>query len=170
MDAGGDLDTGSGPLSVRNVSGEVWTHSVSGPMSIAQVFGSVDAATIASDVELDSIGGERLVASVDHGRIAGRRVRARQIELTTTEGPIVLEAEAALRGHLVVSSLRGNVDVRLRRHGPLLVRARGPRVELGGGARPGPDGWTRATIGEGPRPALVELRSHYGVVQFTVVE
>ena len=170
MDAGGELDTSSGPISVRNVSGELWTHSVSGAMSIAQAFGSVDAATVSSDVDLDSISGDKLVASANRGKIAGRRVRSRDVELTTTDGNITLEAEAALRGHLVVSSLRGDVDVRLHRHGAVIVRASGTKVDLGAPTKVQPDGWAQATIGVSDVPALIELRSRYANVQFTIVE
>src|SRR6185295_494026 len=108
---------------------------------LAQVFGSVDAQTLSSDVDLDTIGGERLIASVHRGKIDGRRVRARDVELTTTDGRIMLEAEAALRGHLVVSSFRGDVDVQLRRHGTVVVRAHGTKVDLGAMARPLLGGW-----------------------------
>lgn len=171
MDAGGDLDTASGPISVRNVQGEVQTHSVSGATRLAQVFGSVDAQVLTSDLDLDTIGGERLVASVHRGRIEGRRVRARDIELTTTEGQILLEAEAALRGHLVVSSLRGDVDVRLRRHGAVLVRARGTKVDLGAPVTPRPNGWVETGYGGGePAAALVEIRSPQGSVRFAIIE
>jgi len=170
MDGGGELDSASGPLSVHNVSGELVTNTVSGPMSLAQVFGSVDAATVSADLDLDSIAGEKLIASANHGRIAGRRVRARDVELTTTDGKITLEAEASLRGHLVVSSLRGDVEVHLHRHGAVLLRARGTKVDLGQTVRPQPNGWSETMIGQGDHPALVELRSTYGMVQFTVVE
>jgi hypothetical protein len=172
MDAGGELDTASGAISVHNVSGELWTHSVSGPTSLAQVFGSVDAATVSADLDLDTIGGERLIASANHGKIAGRRVRARNIELTTTEGKIVLEAEASLHGRIVVSSLRGDVDVRLRRHGAVVVRSLGQHVDLGPAAnvRVLADGWKTSALGEGDSPALVELRSRYGNVQFAVID
>ena len=171
MDAGGELDAAAGPITVRNVQGELVTHSVSGPTSLAQVFGSVDAATVSADMELDTINGERLVASTSsHGRIAGRRVRSRDVELTTTDGRIVLEAEAALRGHLVVASLHGDVEVRLHRHGPVLVRGRGVKVDLGAPPHPYMDGWLESTIGQGDGPALVELRSHYGNVQFAIVQ
>jgi hypothetical protein len=144
-------------------------------MSIEQVFGSVDAAAISADVVLDTIGGDKLIATVHHGRIAGRRVRARDIELTTTDGKIALEAEAALHGHVVVSSLRGDIDVRLHRHGAVIVRARGSKVDLGGAAawpRAGsrPNGWAQARIGEGANPAVVELQSHYGTVRFVVLQ
>jgi DUF4097 and DUF4098 domain-containing protein YvlB len=174
MDAGGDLDTASGPISVRNVQGELWTHSVSGLTRLAQVFGSVDAQTLSSDLDLDTIGGDRLVASAHHGRIDGRRVRARDIELTTTEGRIVLEAEAALRGHLVVSSFKGDVDVQLRRHGGVLVRARGTKVDLGVPVHNLPNGWVEAAIGVPlaavVETALVEIRAPQGNVLFSIIQ
>ncbi len=170
MDAGGDLDTASGPISVRNVQGEVMTHSVSGMTRLVQVFGSVDAQTLASDLDLDTIGGERLVASVHRGGISGRRVRARDVELTTTEGRIVLEAEAALRGHLLVSSLKGDVDVQLRRHGAVLVRAHGTKVDLGAPVRAQPNGWVESAFGETGDTALVEIRSPQGNIRFAIIE
>jgi hypothetical protein len=172
MDGGGELDSASGPLSVRNVQGELYTHTVSGATTLAQVFGSVDAATISADMDLDTIAGEKLFASANRGRIAGRRVRSREIELTTTEGRIMLEAEAALHGHLVVASLRGDVEVHLHRHGPVYLRARGSKVDLGQQqtVHPQPNGWSETTFGRGDQPALVELRSTYGNVQFTIVE
>lgn len=176
MDAGGDLDTASGPISVRNVQGDLWTHSISGMTRLAQVFGSIDAQTLSSDLDLDTIGGERLVASVHRGRIDGRRVRARDVELTTTEGKIVLEAEAALRGRLVVSSFRGDVDVRLRRNGGLVVRAHGTKVDLGGvPAHALPNGWFEAALAAANpaaliATALVEIRAPQGNVKFAIIE
>jgi hypothetical protein len=172
MDAGSDLDTASGPISVRNVQGDVLTHSVSGATRLVQVFGSVDAQTLSSDLDLDTIGGDRLVASVHHGRIDGRRVRARDVELTATEGQIVLEAEAALRGHLVISAWKGNVDVRLRRHGAVLVRARGTKVELGALARAAANGWIEAALGNAApaETAILELRAPQGSVTFAIIE
>jgi len=174
MDAGGELDTASGPISVRNVAGGLSTHSVTGPTSLAQVFGSVDAQTISSDLELDTIGGERLVAYANRGKIAGRRVRARHVELTTTDGGIVLEAETALHGRLIVASLKGDVEVRLRRQGPVAIRARGGKVDLGSATLVAHrDGWVHGQLGQllsGSRPAVVELRSRYGFVQLTVVD
>ncbi|MDB4962864.1 MAG: hypothetical protein JWP01_2863 [Myxococcales bacterium] len=176
MDAGGDLGTSSGPISVRNVSGGVSTHSVSGATSITQVFGSVDAQTISANLDLDTIGGERLIASANRGQIAGRRVRARDVELTTVTGKIFLEAETSLRGRLVVSSLRGDVDVKLRRQGAISIRARGSKVNLGSAAanaKTQQDGWIYSQLGQvngTSAPALIELRSRYGLVQFAIIE
>ena len=171
MDAGSDLDTASGPISVRNVQGDVLTHSVSGMTRLVHVFGSVDAQTLASDLDLDTIGGERLIASVHRGRIDGRRVRAREVELTATEGRIMLEAEAALRGHVLVSAFHGDVDVQLRRHGAVMVRARGTKVDLGAPMQPRPNGWVESSFGQAASDAaVVEIRSPQGNVRFAIIE
>jgi hypothetical protein len=171
MDAGSDLDTASGPISVRNVQGEVLTHSVSGLTRLVQVFGSVDVQTLASDLNLDTISGDRLVASVHHGRIEGRRVRARDVELTATEGQILLEAEAALRGHLLVSAFKGDVDVQLRRHGAVMVRAQGTKVDLGAPMQPRLNGWVESAFGQVTvDAAVVEIRSPQGNVRFAIIE
>jgi len=176
MDAGGDLDTASGSISVRNVAGTVSTHSMSGATSLTQVFGSVDAQTLTSDLDLDTINGERLVATASHGKIAGRRVRSRDVELSTVDGKIVVEAESSLRGRMVIASLRGDVDVKLRRHGVVVVRARGAKLNLGttlASAKAAKDGWVEGQLG-GTEPSaqasIVELRSRYGMVQFAVIE
>ena len=172
LDAGGDLDTASGPISVCNVAGEVFTHSLTGATRLQQVFGSVDAQAVQADVELDMIAGERLVATVDRGSIAGRRVRSRDVQLTTTDGRIHLEAELALHGRVSAASLGGDVDVRLRRHGGMIVRAQGAKVDLGALGMPLvlADGWRQVTLGAADAAAMVELRSQHGNVQFVIVE
>lgn len=177
MDAGGELDSGTGTITVSNVAGDLSTHTISGTTKLSVVFGSVDAQSLSSDLDFDSINGDRLIASANRGRIAGRRVRARDIELTTTEGRIVLEAEVTLRGRIMVSSLKGDLDVKLRKGtGTAAVRARGTKVNLGSamaGAKTSADGWVEARLGELANhdvPALVMLRSRYGIVQFTVVD
>jgi DUF4097 and DUF4098 domain-containing protein YvlB len=171
MDAGGELDSASGAITVHNVQGELYTHSVSGKMSITQAFGSVDAATVSSDVELDSITGQKLVASANQGQIAGRRVRARDVELTTTSGKITLEAEAQLRGRIMVSSLRGDLDVKVRRPNQLamVVRGRGTKVDLGAQATPHGN-WQETVFGSPREATLVQLRANQGTVRFVLIQ
>jgi len=172
MDGGGELESASGAIVVQSVGGEFYTHSVSGKMTISEAFGSVDAATISSDVELDSISGQKLVASANQGKIAGRRVRARDIELTTTSGNISLEAEAMVRGRIVVSSLRGDLDVKVRRSAQLamVVRARGTKVDLGSQTVTRGK-WQEATFGSGGEATLVELRAtQSSLVKFAVIQ
>lgn len=171
MDAGGDLDTGSGKITVRNVAGELSTHSVSGHTSLTQVFGSVDAQIISNDLNLDSIGGEKLFASVSHGKIEGRRVRSQNIELSTMDGKIVFEGEASLRGRFVISSLKGDIDVKLRRNGVLIVRGRGSKVNFGSMKTIQKNGWVEASFGGSSQsPATIELISRQGTVDFALVQ
>lgn len=175
MDAGGDLDTASGMITVHNIAGELSTHSVSGPTSIVQAFGSIDSQTLSSDLDLDTIAGERLIASASHGKITGRRVRSRDIQLTTNDGKIVLEAEAQLRGRVTIASLKGDVEVRLHRQaGALVVRANGAKVNLSGmPTETQPDGWVETKLGQVVNdvlPTLVEMKSRAGLVQFSIVK
>jgi hypothetical protein len=175
MDAGGDLDTASGRITVRNVAGGLSTSTVSGATSLTQVFGSVDAASLGSNLDFDSIGGEKLVASATSGRIAGRRVRSRHVELTTVNGKIILEGEASLKTRVMIASMHGDIEVRMRRSyaGGLVVRGRGSKVSLGAPTKVHPDGFSEAHLGKfttGSAPALVELRSQRGNVQFAIIE
>jgi hypothetical protein len=128
---------------------------------------------VSSDLDIDSVQGDKLVASANQGKIAGRRVRARDIEMTTTRGNIFLEAEASLRGRVFVSSLHGDVDVKLRRVGAVLVRSRGTKIDWGALAKNAQSlqtGWAQVALGQGQDPAIVELRSHHGTVRFTFVQ
>ena len=173
MDAGGELDTSSGSITVTNLQGTLLTHSVSGKTVLTQVFGSVDTQTLSSDVNLDTINGDKLVASAHRGKIEGRRVRARDIELTTTDGRVYLEAEASLHGRMVVSSLHGDIDVRLRRTGPVVVRARGSKVNFGQGvaSQTKPNGWVEMSSGSvADHPATVELMSPLARIDFAFLQ
>lgn len=175
MDNGGELDTSSGLIEVTNVSGELSTHSVNGATTINQVFGSVDSQTLDANLAFDSISGERLIASANHGKISGRRVRSREVQLTTNHGNITLEAEASLRGRVVVASLNGNIEVKMRRHThAILARAHAAKVNLGGMTTTSqPDGWREARVGQASDkalPMLVEMRSRIGNVQLVFVD
>lgn len=168
MDAGGELDAASGAIVVRNVEGPVTAHTVDATLTMSEVFGVVEAGALAGDVKLDSIRGDRLVATAHAGRIDGRRVRSKQVELTTTTGAISIEGHAVAGGTLRISSARGDVSVRLR--GAVAVRAHAPTVTLVG-ARVTTDatGWRSAAYGEARTAAALELVSRHGAVVFASV-
>jgi hypothetical protein len=170
MDAGGELDVATGRIEVRNVSGPVFAHSVDAPMSLTEVFGVIDAQVLAGDVSLDTVRGDRLTASVHKGRIDGRRVRSRQVDLITTSGDVTIEGEAPVGAAIMIASVRGTINVQLRGSGGLSVRARGRKVDLGRGGR-GDDGTYRGLFGRrGDRPGQVELRTRYGDIRFAFIE
>jgi hypothetical protein len=167
MDAGGELDTARGPIRVENVSGPVFARSLAGAQRFAEIFGTLDAQTITADVFMDTVRGERLVASVHDGRIEGRRIRARHVELRSTRGDVSLDGEVAAGGVVTVATIAGTLDVKLRAGGALRLRAAGAILDVDGGRDLGGGVWL---FGTGPRPAAVELRSRTGTVRFTIVE
>jgi hypothetical protein len=170
MDAGGELDAATGRIEVKNVAGPVFARSVDAPMSLTEVFGVIDAQVVAGDVSLDTIRGDRLSASVHKGKIEGRRVRSREVELITTSGDVDLEGEAPVGAAILIASVRGSIDVRMRGAGGLAVRARGRKVDLGKGGR-GDDGTYRGLFGKhADKPGQVELRTRYGAIRFAFIE
>lgn len=168
MDAGGEADAGSGPITLRNIGGAVSAHSVTGALSLSEIFGSIDAETVDAAMRLDTIAGDSLIASAHRGLISGRRVRARSIELMTTLGDIDLEGELALRGKVQISSLRGNVTVRLRGRGLLSVRASGTKIDPGSTKVRMVRGIAMAEIGQGQDVSSLDVRSRHGAVAFVV--
>jgi len=170
MDAGGELDAATGRIEVKNVSGPVFARTVDAPMSLTEVFGIVDAQVLVGDVSLDTVRGDRLSASVHDGRIDGRRVRSREVDLVTTTGDVRFEGEAPIGAAIMVASVRGTIDVQLRGASGLAVRARGRKVDLGKGGR-SDDGTYRGLFGKHTEhPGQVELRTRYGDVRFAFIE
>ena len=169
MDAGGELDVARGRIEVKNVAGPVIAHTVDAPLSMSEVFGAIDAQVLTGDVRFDTVRGDRLTASVHRGRIDGRRVRSRDVELTTTSGDVAFEGEAPLGAMIRIASLSGSIDVRLRASAGLVVRARGRAVDLERGIK-GDDGVYTARFGRGNKPAKVELRTRLGSLKFAFIE
>jgi hypothetical protein len=170
MDAGAELDAATGRIEVKNVAGPLIAHTVDAPMSLTEVFGIVDAQVLAGDVSLDTVRGDRLSASVHEGRIDGRRVRSRQVDLVTTSGDVRFEGEAPIGAAIMIASVRGTIDVKLRGASGLSVRARGRKVDLGRGGR-ADDGTYRALFGKrAEQPGQVEIRTRYGDVRFAFIE
>lgn len=168
MEAGGEVDAASGAITLRNISGAVDANTITGPLTLTQVFGSVDAMTINALVKLDSIVGDSLVTSAHKGSIHARRVRAKRVELMTTTGDVELEGEVAAAGKVRVSSLRGNITVRLRGKSVLAVRAVGSKVDLGTAKTRVIQGVTLAEVGSGDTVAGIDLRTKHGAVAFSV--
>jgi len=178
MDAGGELDAGDGPIAVENVSGAVFARSLAGPQHFKTVFGTIDALAITADLDLDTVRGDALVASVHAGHIEGRRVSSKKVELRTTRGDITLDATPVAGGEMVIASLRGDVSVTLHGGIPVRVRASGARVTLPPGgssiaataARPSEIDYGGVGAADGVAPTELELRSRFGAVRFAVVK
>ena len=172
VDAGADLDSSTGPIVVRNVAGVVFARSLAGSQRFEEVFGTLDSHAVDGDLAFDGVRGARLSAQAYDGDIAGRRVASREVRVSTIAGAIDVEAEAQVGGALTLTSLRGSVDLRLRRGGGLTVRARaGGRVTMTGAtSTAGPDGWVEAQAGGRRGRAGVRVESRFGDVTFSLVQ
>jgi hypothetical protein len=76
---------------------------------------------------------------------------------------------------MIVASMHGDVDIRLRRSGAVVVRAKAVKVDLAGAspqAQPQPDGWVETQFGPhaGATPSLIEMRSRTGNVSFAILQ
>jgi hypothetical protein len=178
LDGGADLDAGAGKINVENVAGRVQSRSVDGDQPFATVFGDLDAHAVDADLELDTIRGRYLTAQIHSGSISARRVASRDVRLLAIDGDIHVDADTVdwrrQRGSIVVSSLRGDIDVSVRATVRLDVRARaGGEVVLAGAVtRGGSQRWVEGQFGQAGRPSqlgTVKLESRYGDVAFSVV-
>ena len=173
MDAGGELDALDGKIAVENVSGAIEAHSVAGDQTFKTIFGTVDAQAITADLALDTVRGERLIASVHAGKIDGKHVTSRHVELRTTRGDIVLDGTPTPGGDLTVASLRGDVSVTLHGGVPVRVHAIGAHVTLPSGgvidARD-PSQTEFGAAAADAKASSLEIRSRFGTVSFALLQ
>lgn len=179
MENGAELTANDGAIVVENVTGKVVTQSSAGKQNLSDIYGSVDAQAMAGDVELVIVHGKRLMARAHDGAIEGRQIRVQEMSLRTTTGDIRLEGFAVAGGRYSIASYRGNIDVKLGHAGPLAVLARSNRrITLPSRltARADDSGALVGTLSaaiptaKDALPAVIELRSRMGSLQFAVVE
>ncbi len=174
LDAGGELDTTSGTIAMKNVAGGFITNTVTGAQRFTTVFGTLDSSAVNADVAIDSVVGPSLVASVHRGSISARRVRSQRIGLTSTEGKIALEADANNGSVISVSSVRGDVQVTIRRHGALRINASGATVALpkGSAVQTDANGVRHLLLGADPtaETAVLTIQSRYGAVKLVAIQ
>lgn len=171
LDAGAELDAGTGPISVHNVAGVVMARSLAGDQRFEEVFGPLDSHAIDGDLAFDTVRGARLRAQAYAGNIDGRRIASREVVVSTIEGDVQLEAAPPTGGRLSVASVRGAVAVRLAPDARARVRLKaGGRLRTLGGGAVGADGWTELGLGARRQAASVQVSSRFGDVSFGLVQ
>lgn len=175
VDAGADLDAGAGQILVRNVAGVVQARSLDGSQRFEEVFGSLESHAVDADVAIDTVRGATLTAQVYQGDIDGQRVSSRQVRMTAVRGDIRLDAEPQAGGAMMITSLRGNVDVRLRGGVGTAVQARaGGTLTMPDGATSAgeraADRWVDAQFGPRRSRASVRIESRFGDLAFSLAQ
>jgi hypothetical protein len=105
------VETGSGPVEVREVRGEVSARTEAGDVLISGSRGSVSAETAAGDVTVEGVTTEtgQLALSVDSGDVVLRDLTLGTLEVGVGDGDV--ELAGRLRGSGTVSVERGNIMV-----------------------------------------------------------
>lgn len=173
VDNGARLGANEGTIHVHQVSGPVVTHIAHGRQELAEIFGEVDAVGVEGDLDLETVRGDRLAASVHRGRVSGRAIHVKELEVRTIRGSIRLEGVLVAGGRYRVQSLRGNIELRFSdgTSARVVARARRGEARLPERFRPRPadGGGIVGLYGTDRSPADVQLSTavgHITVAQF----
>lgn len=138
---------------VSGIAANISAKSLSGGITLDGVIGCVDAKTVSGDLEARGIDGEIAFSSVSGGlTLAGGAVR--QLDARTVSGQVTADIELCDGGGLKVSTVSGNVAVRL----PASASARVNLRSTSGHLRSSFDG-LRATPGPGPNTMSATIGS-----------
>ena len=174
MENGAELSSNGGAIDVKNASGDIVTSSAAGQQTFKEIFGTVEAQSIGGRMDLDVVRGRRLDASVHDGRIDGREVRVSEMSLRATKGDIHLRAQALAGGRYQIGTFSGRIEVEFASSAPveLSARSRKGTVDLPAalGAYMDDAGAMHAALTGKGQPAMIQLRSRVGNIQFTVLE
>ena len=88
-----DLQTSNGPMSLRDLAGDIRLSALNGPISLKNIGGSVQATTTNGPISVKGASGEqRLTANNGpiHVGLSGTRWDGPGLEVTTRNGPLIL--------------------------------------------------------------------------------
>ena len=176
VDNGADLSVNAGSIDVRHASGKIRTKSARGGQQFSELIdATIDAQSVAGDMNVDTVSGDALDASIHDGRFVGRNIRVGRATVRTTRGDITIEGEMLPTGVYKFSSVRGDIELRLS---PARARARTAAVKVLAYARRGTvnlpssfrsredieTGVVSGSYGTGKESAHVALRSRAGSI------
>lgn len=142
------VNTGGGPLAIRNLDGEVEAETGGGSVVLSDIGGDISASTSGGGVDVSNTSGE-LTLQTGGGaiRVAGRsgRINAESgggtIEIGASQGKANLETGAGnilvkqCNGQLQASTAGGNIDVG-EVSGPAALETGGGSIRVGGASGP----------------------------------
>ena len=106
--AGVDLSSTGGEIHATDIDGPVRSIGTRGRQRLAAIRGDVELESLQGGIELDSIEGAVLHASVVDGKIEGRRIRARVVELIVARGDVTLSGAMPLGARWVLRAPAGD--------------------------------------------------------------
>ncbi len=168
LDNGAKANANEGPIHLEQISGKVSAESAAGSQRFERIYGELEARTIEGDVDVDTLRGERLEASVTTGSVTAKSVVVRQMVIRVVKGDIRVDAEVIAGGSYKITSIRGDVKANFSGDAKAKLVAGAKRGELSLPERFRPQTSSANEVvgylGSGKNPAHIELRSRTGNV------
>jgi hypothetical protein len=112
--SGAKLTSEKGQIRAADITGPVDTRSNWGKQSLQQIHGRLAANGLESDVDLESVDGDTVDATVYKGQITAREVRTRVVRLHAIIGNIVYVGSLTVGGRYELNTRQGDVRLALR--------------------------------------------------------
>ncbi len=124
------VEATSADVSVSDLTGEKRFRTASGDVSLLRLAGAVDVATVSGEIEIDGQVQLDVVGRTVSGDLSLRLPLARRLDLGTTSGDALVDAELAGEGPFAVRTISGDVTVVAR--GGLRIEAQTVTGDVGG--------------------------------------
>lgn len=109
---GGEVEanTTSGDITISDVAGRVEAGSLSGEMMLSQIKGDVNASAVTGSIEVKGVEGELHLESTSGDILVGD-AKARDVEVSTTNGEIAFAGSIDPNGRYEFSTHSGTIDL-----------------------------------------------------------
>lgn len=105
------VETASADLEVSDLSGVKSFRTASGDVTLARLAGALDIETVSGDIDLEGQAPLELAGRSISGDVRVRVPRLRRLELGTTSGDLLLDAELTGDGPFALRSISGDVTI-----------------------------------------------------------
>jgi hypothetical protein len=124
------VEAASAEVTVTDLTGEKRIRTASGDVSLARLAGAIDVGTVSGDLEIEGQVQLEILGRTVSGDLAVRLPQARRLDLATTSGDVLLDAELTGSGPFEVRTISG--DLTLVARGGLRVEAQTVTGDVGG--------------------------------------
>ena len=124
-DAGINIDSESGPITIENLQGNVTVDSDAGDVTISNVSnGAVQVQTVNAAVTLRGISNSRVLVATTGGNVHMTAVTGPKVSVETTNGGISYEGDFAGGGFYTLTNHSGDIDLKVPSSASLDLTAR----------------------------------------------
>jgi hypothetical protein len=130
--AGVTVESASADISASDLTGEKRFRSASGDVSLTRLAGAVDVSTVSGEIQIEGQVQLEVLGRTVSGDVAIRLPQARRLDLATTSGDVLVDAEATGSGPFEVRTISGDLTIVAR--GGLRIESQTMTGDVGGEA------------------------------------